>query len=282
MEFFKTKLSENKFLWEQEINSKERQINLFIGLGLMNTKGDISIDLPIDILIIIGALLELKKTFDLKIVFILADQNAILQIDQGQSCKINEINLITELYYKKLENILKYFDLIYCSSIIKASSLVENENYKEIKLPQNNYTPYENEQLRTMKYFKNIGYNYRLSWKGDKKRKHTNRDEEYFDNLYKKCLNENPMISIYIKSGKKSLPHGLGTAIPYSYYESEKGSRLPFEIITNLNFANEKIKSHTEGILTYFIKDGEINKESFNCLIRKCLYSKDEFGCKNN
>ena len=112
MEFFKTKLSENKFLWEQEINSKERQINLFIGLGLMNTKGDISIDLPIDILIIICALLELKKTFDLKIVFILADQNAILQIDQGQSCKINEINRITELYYKKLENILKYFDLL--------------------------------------------------------------------------------------------------------------------------------------------------------------------------
>ncbi len=281
MELFKTVLSGNEFLWEQEVYFKERKVNLFIGIGLMNSKGDISIDLPLDILIIIGALLELKKTFELKIVFILADQNAILQLDQSQSFKKDLIDKITELYYKKLENILKYFDLLEFSKIIKVSSLNESEEYKNVVLPENNNTPYENEQLRTMKYFKSLGYNYRLSWKGDKKRKHTNRDEEYFDNLYKKCLNENPMTSIYIKSGKKSLAHGTGTAIPYSYYENEKNSRLPFEPISSFNFENEKIKIHTKGILNYFIKDSNINEESFNCFIKKCLNNQVKSGNNN-
>lgn len=274
MELHKTTLSENNFFWKQEIISKERKINIFIGIGLMNSKGDISIDLPLDILIIIGALLELQKHLELNIVFILADQNAILQLDNdyNQHNKITKINKITNEYKEKLKTILNYFHLLDNSSIIKVSSLNKLENYNKIILPTNNYTPYENEQLKTMKYFKTIGYNFRLSWKGDKKRKHTNKDEEYFDNLYKECLNEEPMTSIFIKSGKKSLPHGLGTAIPYSYYEDEINSRLPFNVITHLNYENDKIKKHTENILKYFIKDKELDEETINEFIKKCLY----------
>lgn len=265
-------LEEGPFFWKQVIRAKGRKINIFIGIGLMNSKGKISIDLPFDILIIIGALLELQKKYDLKIIFILADQNAILQLDPNQDQnKISKINKITDEYYQKLEKILKSFHLFDYSKIIKVSSLSNDDNYNKIVLPMNNNTPYENEQLKTMKYYKSIGYNYRLSWKGDKKRKSTNRDEEYFDNLYRQCLNEEPMQSIYIKSGKKSLKHGLGTAIPYSYYEDEIGSRLPFNVVGSLTYENDKIKNHTENLLKYFVRDKEIDQETFNQFIRKCL-----------
>lgn len=276
MEANKIKIAENIFLWEQEINLVERNINIFIGIGLMNSKGEISIDLPLDILIIIGSILEIKKNINLKVTFGLADENAILQLGQNESIKIKEINRIVDIYFKKLNKILKYFDLLENSLIIKVSTLKEDEKYRNILLPENKNNAYENEQLRTMKYFNIIGYNYRLSWKGDKKRKHTNRDEEYFDNLYEKCFKEKPMNSIYIKSGKKSLPHGLGTAIPYSYYKNEIFSRLPFKVIDNFNFENEQIKKHTESILKYFIKNCAIDKESFNKFIKKCLYIDDE------
>ena len=237
----------------------------------MNTKGEVSKDFPLDILIIIGSLLTLKDNFNLDIVFIIGDQNAILQIGPEQSNKIKEINDIAEVYSKKLCKILKYFNLLENSSIIKASSLIIEQNYQKIKIPPNYNTPYANEQLKTMKYFKLMGYNYRLSWKGDKKRKHTKNDEEYFDNLYLETFKEKAMTSIYIKSGKKSLPHGLGTAIPYSYYESEEKARVPFKPIDNFNFQNEKIKNHSINILKFFIKGCEINEDSYNNFVRKCL-----------
>lgn len=62
----------------------------------MNSKGEISIDFPLDILIIIGALLKLKTIFDLDIAFIIGDQNAILQINSEESDKKNKIVNSTE------------------------------------------------------------------------------------------------------------------------------------------------------------------------------------------
>ena len=147
----------------------------------------------------------------------------------------------------------------------------EEENYNSILLPEKDISPYAKEQLRAMKYYKLKGYKYRLSWKGDLKRKHTKNDEEYFDNLYKETFNEVPMQSIYIKSGKKSLPHGTGTAIPYSFYESETKSRIPFKEIEKFDFQNDKIKNHTMNILKFFIKDTEINENTYNKFVNECL-----------
>ena len=264
-------IREDIFLWKQEIKENQKIIKIFIGLGLMNSKGEISIDFPVDILIIIGALLTLKNDFDLDLAFILGDQNAILQINSEQSDKMNKIVAAVEIYTEKLTKILDHFELLKFSNIIKASSLAKEENYRNIELPENDNSPYAQEQLKTMKYFKLKGYKYRLSWKGDLKRKRTKNDEEYFDNLYKEIFKEDPMISIFIKSGKKSLPHGTGTAIPYSFYESEKKSRLPFKTIDKFEFQNDKIMNHTINLLKYFIKDTDINEDSYNRFVNKCL-----------
>ena len=185
MESKNIKITENIFLWEQEINLEERNPNIYIGIGLINSKGDITIDLPLDILIVIGAILELKKKMNLKITFILADKNAILQFSQSQTNKINEISIITEIYYKKLKKILKYFNLLEISKIIKVTTLNEDEKYKNIIIPENNNNLYENEQLKTMKYFNMMGYNYRLSWKGHKK-KRTHKEMKNILILYMK------------------------------------------------------------------------------------------------
>lgn len=268
----KQEIQENNFLWKQEIFYTNKQIKIILGIGLMNGKGEISKDFPLDILIVIGALLELKNYFDLDILFILGDQNAIAELEPGQTEKLKEINDITDNHNVKLTKILKKFNLFENSNIIKASSIIENENYKKIELPKNNNTPYANEQLRIMKYYKELGYNYRLSWKG---RKHSKNDEEYFDKLYIESFKENPMTSIFIKSGKKSLPCGTGTAVPYSYFQSEENKRIPFRQIDKFNFANEKIKSHTINILKYFINDCEINEDSYNSLVRVCLSESD-------
>ena len=237
----------------------------------MNSKGEISIDFPLDILIIIGALLKLKTIFDLDIAFIIGDQNAILQINSEESDKKNKIVNSTEKIFEKLTKVLKYFELYDSSTIIKASSMSEEENYNSILLPEKDISPYAKEQLRAMKYYKLKGYKYRLCWKGDLKRKHTKNDEEYFYNLYKETFNEVPMQSIYIKSGKKSLPHGTGTAIPYSFYESETKSRIPFKEIEKFDFQNDKIKNHTMNLLKFFIKDTEINENTYNKFVNECL-----------
>ena len=267
----KNEIGEDDFLWKQEIIENKKKIKIFIGLGLMNSKGEISIDFPLDILIIIGALLKLKNIFDLDIAFILGDQNAILQIKPDEPDKINKIANSTEKIYEKLAKILKHFELYDSSTIIKAFSMSEDENFNLISLPEKDISLYAKEQLRAMKYYKLKGYKYRLSWKGDLKRKHTKNDEEYLDNLYKETFNEAPMQSIYIKSGKKSLPHGTGTAIPYSFYESETKSRIPFKEIDKFDFKNDKIKNHTMNLLKFFIKDTEINENSYNKFVNECL-----------
>jgi hypothetical protein len=267
----KREIPEDDFLFKQVIIENQKKIKIFIGLGLMNSKGEISKDFPVDILIIIGALLKLKKTFDLDMAFIIGDQNAILQINTEDSDKINELAKETEKTIEKLKKILKHFEIFDFSKIIKASSMSEEEDYHKIKLPEINISPYAKEQLRAMKYYKLKGYKYRLSWKGDLKRKHTKNDEECYDNLYKEAFNEDPMKSIYIKSGKKSLPHGTGTAIPYSFYESENKSRIPFREIEKFDFQNDKIKNHTINLLKFFIKDTEINENSYNKFVNECL-----------
>lgn len=147
-------IREDIFLWKQEIKENQKIIKIFIGLGLMNSKGEISIDFPVDILIIIGALLTLKNYFDLDLAFILGDQNAILQINSEQSDKMNKIGDAVEIYTEKLTKILDHFELLKFSNIIKASSLAEEENYRNIELPENDNSPYAQEQLKTMKYFK--------------------------------------------------------------------------------------------------------------------------------
>ena len=193
----------------------------------MNSKGEISIDFPLDILIIIGALLKLKTIFDLDIAFIIGDQNAILQINSEESDKKNKIVNSTEKIFEKLTKVLKYFELYDSSTIIKASSMSEEENYYSILLPEKDISPYAKEQLRAMKYYKLKGYKYRLCWKG--------------------------------------------TAIPYSFYESETKSRIPFKEIEKFDFQNDKIKNHTMNLLKFFIKDTEINENTYNKFVNECL-----------
>ena len=74
-----------------------------------------------------------------------------------------------------------------------------------------------------------------------------------------------------LKAEKNPDLNGTGTAIPYSFYESETKSRIPFKEIEKFDFQNDKIKNHTMNLLKFFIKDTEINENTYNKFVNECL-----------
>lgn len=246
---------------EISIESNKNVIQCFFGIGFLNSKNEVSLDLPVDILIPIAAIRDLIKIFkDIGKTFVvdilLADKNAMLQVGDSDQEKISLIKSTTELFQRKLTRIFNHLGINQNIKIIIGSSFYEQPEYREYS--EKNYyhikneTEYGIEQLLTMKWYKKNNYDFRLSW-AVKGKKPTRRDEEDFDKLYQSCFNEMPLKSIFMKNGKKSLPHGIGTAVPYSYYSSEENDRLRFSTSFSSDFY-EKNKKLIDSHVIHLIK----------------------------
>lgn len=220
-------------------------VKCFLGIGVLNSKSEVSVDLPLDILIPLGAIQNLVDEFkhqgkDFSVDILLADKNALLQVTEEE--KITQIHETTALFQGKLPSILDSMGLTANTRVILGSDLYLKPEYRSFSseiekscMALQNTDPFEREQLLTMKWYKQNGCDFRLSWAVCGK-KPVRRDEAVFDEHYRECFKDEPMKSIYIKSGRKTLPHGLGTAVPYAFYPSEEGNRLSLSSSVPLDF----------------------------------------------
>lgn len=240
-----------------EINGSKRNFKILVGIGMLNSEDELSINLPLDFLMIIESLKKLKELFksnnlSLYITIWIGDKNAeiILKEKNLFSEENKKIwNSTRHTYFSKIKNIMKNSGFEENDwNIFFGSDLYEDEEYKAYcaKLSENtkfldDTTCYSKEQLFVMHYYKNLKrYDYRLSWsKNHKKHRNYNeRDEKGCDNEYIETFNQQPIESIFIKNGFKlsdDMGGGLGVAVPYSYFPSELGKRIPLDENTSLD-----------------------------------------------
>jgi hypothetical protein len=239
-----------------KIDNSKRQFKILVGLGMLNSEDELSINLPLDFLMIIESLKILKALFESKnlslyITIWIGDKNAeiILKEKKLFSEENKKLwNCTRHTYYSKIKKIMKNSGFEENDwNIFFGSDLYENEEYKAYcaKLSENtkfldDTTCYSKEQLFVMHYYKNLkGYDYRLSWsKNHKKHRNYNeRDEKGCDNEYIETFNQQPIESIFIRNGFKLSDDmgGLGVAVPYSYFPSELGNRIPLDENTSLD-----------------------------------------------
>lgn len=268
-------IPESPCLHKQDIVvlSEKDTIRGFLGIGFLNSKGEVSVDLPLDILIPLGAIRNLVEMFrrigkNFVVDILLADKNAILQVSEEEKSeferKCEEIYKTTVLFRQKLSDILGKLGLIANTKVILGSDLYANPEYRSFSkkieescIALQSTDSYEREQLLTMGWYKYKECDFRLSWAVCGK-KPTRRDEADFDKHYCECFSDSPIKSIYIKSGKKTLPHGLGTAVPYSFYPSENESRLSFSSCVSADFISKNgrlIRDHIIPLINVFRKD---------------------------
>ncbi len=242
-----------------------KDIKAFLGVGFLNGRGEVSEAVPFDFLIFLNTIRKMKQQLaaaggSFSIDIFVADINAKLQI-QSQETEDSVIadklvaldNSVTH-FQEKLDLWSKNLGIDDAITTSLGSTFCAQDKYLEmsdklIVQGNENLTPYALEQLRTMKMYKELGYDYRISWVADLK-KPAQRDERYFDELYKSCLSENPLQSIYTVAGKKV----GGLAVPYSYYKSEEGARLTLdrnhsENEIDLLMGNKKYAKHCASLL---------------------------------
>lgn len=260
-----------------KIDNSKRNYKILVGIGMLSSEDELSINLPLDFLMIIESLKILKESFEsnnlsLYITIWIGDKNAEIIL--------KEKNLFTEenkkiwnstrhTYYSKIKKIMKNSGFEENDwNIFFGSDLYKNEEYKAYcaKLSENtkfldDTTCYSKEQLFVMHYYKNLKrYDYRLSWsKNHKKHRNYNeRDEKGCDNEYIETFNQQPIESIYIRNGFKLSDDmgGLGVAVPYSYFPSELGRRIPLDESTSLeditlflSYLNERNTKKYENII---------------------------------
>ena len=233
-----------------KINDSKRNFKILVGIGMLNSEDELSINLPLDFLMIIESLKILKALFESKnlslyITIWIGDKNAeiILKKKNLFSEENKKIwNSTRHTYYSKIKKIMKNSGFEENDwNIFFGSDLYENEEYKAYcaKLSENtkfldDTTCYSKEQLFVMHYFKNCkGYDFRLSWSKNHKKhkKYNERDEKGCDDEYLETFNQKPILSIYIRNGFKLSDEmgGLGVAVPYSYCPSELGNRIPLD-----------------------------------------------------
>jgi len=265
----------NKYLFEQniEIPYSKKEVKILVGLGMLNSNNELSIDLPLDILIVIESLKSLKsllilENISLYITIWIGDKNAEILL--------KEKNLFTE----KNKELWSSTKKLYCEKIYKlmkkngfaqenwdfffGSDLYEEDEYQShckmisenVKFLQNT-TSYSKEQLLVMNYFKKKkDYDFRLSWKKKDKtnRNYNDRDEKGMDDEYLETFKEEPLVSIYYHNGFKLSDDegGLGVAVPYSYFPSEINKRIPL----NQNISLDEIED-------FFLNLSEKNEKKF-------------------
>lgn len=242
-----------------------KDYRLFLGVGFLNSKGEVAESVPLDFLIFLNTTRKLNKQISasggsLNVDFYIADINAKQQIEaQETDCNIVNEKLVA------LDNAVLNFQSKFtlwtnnmgisdCVSTTLGSSFHKSDAFQKVAKTtkitgQENLNPYALEQLLTMKAYKEEGYDGRLSWSPDLT-KEANRDERFFDNLYKSCLKEEPLQSIYTIGGKKV----GGTAVPYSFYHSEEGNRLTLD------------KNYTESEVASILTNKSYRKHCHNIL----------------
>ena len=279
-----------------KIDNSKRQFKILVGLGMLNSEDELSINLPLDFLMIIESLKILKALFESKnlslyITIWIGDKNAeiILKEKKLFSEENKKLwNCTRHTYYSKIKKIMKNSGFEENDwNIFFGSDLYENEEYKAYctKLSENtkfldDTTCYSKEQLFVMHYYKNLkGYDYRLSWsKNHKKHRNYNeRDEKGCDNEYIETFNQQPIESIFIRNGFKLSDDmgGLGVAVPYSYFPSELGNRIPLDENTSLDditlflsYLNDKNIKKYESI---YGKDKLENENLSEAILRKIV-----------
>ena len=279
-----------------KIDNSKRQFKILVGLGMLNSEDELSINLPLDFLMIIESLKILKALFESKnlslyITIWIGDKNAeiILKEKKLFSEENKKLwNCTRHTYYNKIKKIMKNSGFEENDwNIFFGSDLYENEEYKAYcaKLSENtkfldDTTCYSKEQLFVMHYYKNLkGYDYRLSWsKNHKKHRNYNeRDEKGCDNEYIETFNQQPIESIFIRNGFKLSDDmgGLGVAVPYSYFPSELGNRIPLDENTSLDditlflsYLNDKNIKKYESI---YGKDKLENENLSEAILRKIV-----------
>jgi hypothetical protein len=279
-----------------KIDNSKRQFKILVGLGMLNSEDELSINLPLDFLMIIESLKILKALFESKnlslyITIWIGDKNAeiILKEKKLFSEENKKLwNCTRHTYYSKIKKIMKNSGFEENDwNIFFGSDLYENEEYKAYcaKLSENtkfldDTTCYSKEQLFVMYYYKNLkGYDYRLSWsKNHKKHRNYNeRDEKGCDNEYIETFNQQPIESIFIRNGFKLSDDmgGLGVAVPYSYFPSELGNRIPLDENTSLDditlflsYLNDKNIKKYESI---YGKDKLENENLSEAILRKIV-----------
>jgi len=273
--------SSNKYLFDKkfEIDATKSEIKILVGIGMLNSNDELSINIPLDFLLIVESLNIIKK--------LLESKNKSLHItvwfgDKNAEIALKEKNIFTEENQKIFEstkdiyktNISKIFErsgfdknkinYFYGTELYKNNDYrTYCENLSSTTKFSNEITSYSIEQLYVMHYYKNIlGYDLRLSWtKKDKPSKNYNdRDEKGIDIQYEESFNEKPMASIYFRHGFKLLDSqgGLGVAVPYSYFPSEINQRIPLDS----NISLEQIED-------FFDSLNEKNKKKFENLYAK-------------
>ena len=279
-----------------KINDSKRNFKILVGIGMLNSEDELSINLPLDFLMIIESLKILKALFESKnlslyITIWIGDKNAeiILKKKNLFSEENKKIwNSTRHTYYSKIKKIMKNSSFEENDwNIFFGSDLYENEEYKAYcaKLSENtkfldDTTCYSKEQLFVMHYYKNLKkYDYRLSWsKNHKKHRNYNeRDEKGCDNEYIETFNQQPIESIFIRNGFKLSDDmgGLGVAVPYSYFPSELGNRIPLDENTSLDditlflsYLNDKNIKKYESI---YGKDKLENENLSEAILRKIV-----------
>lgn len=251
METIKIPIKNDKHLFPQkfEIIETKKEIKILVGIGMLNSKDELSQNFPLDILRILESLKTIKKELEEKnkqlyITVWFGDKNAEILLKEKE--KFTEENKkiwesTKEIYKKKINKIFvnSGFDLNKIDYIY-GTDLYNNKEYRAYceNLSKNtkfgaDITSYSKEQLYFMHYFKNkLGYDLRLSWakEGKPNKKTNNRDEEAIDRQYEETFNEKPMTSVYFKNGLKvDKDGGLVTAVPYSYFPSEINQRIPLD-----------------------------------------------------
>lgn len=279
-----------------KIDNSKTKFKILVGLGMLNSESELSVNLPLDFLMIIESLKILKALFESKnltlfITIWIGDKNAeiILKEKKLFSEENKKIwNSTKHIYYSKIKKIMKNSGFEENDwNIFYGSDLYENEEYRAYcsKLAENNKfledtTCYSKEQLFVMHYYKNYKqYDFRLSWsKNHKKHRNYNeRDEKGCDDEYLETFNQQPIESIFIRNGFKLSDDmgGLGVAVPYSYFPSELGNRIPLDenvslddIELFLSYLNEKNIKKYESIYG----DDKLKNESLSeAILRKIV-----------
>lgn len=282
--------SNDKYLFAQtiELDDSKEEIKILVGIGMLNSNDELSINIPLDFLMIVESLKSIKSLLEAKnkslfITIWIGDKNAEILLKEKN--KFTEENKkiwdnTKKIYKEKAMKILENsgfnknkIDYFY------GSELFENGEYKSycqnlsaITNFASEITSYSIEQLYVMHYYKNkLGYDFRLSWtkKNKPSKNYNDRDEKGIDIQYKESFGEEPMNSIYFKHGLKLLDSqgGLGVAVPYSFFPSEKDLRIPFDSDISL-----------EQIEEFFECLNEKNLKKFESLYAKGMKSNENLS----
>ena len=283
--------SSNKYLFKQriKINDSKSEIKILVGIGMLNSNDELSINIPFDFTMIIESLKTLselleKKNKQLYITIWFGDKNAEILLKEKEKFTEENKKIWDSTKEKYKETISKIFansgfdvnkiDYFYGSDLYNEEDYrAYCENLSKTTKFEDNITSYSIEQLYVMHYFKNkLGYDLRLSWaeKYKQNKNYNDRDEEGIDKQYEESFNEKPMTSVYFKHGLKisDSEGGLGIAVPYSFFPSEIGKRIPFDSNVTLEqiedffeSLNEKSRRKFEDLYTSGKENGESSAE---------------------